>query len=80
MNRPFKPTELVEEYKRIENEEDRYDSDEIFSRIIEIHVEPIKDELPSNQTYFVLIGEIYQIIKEYVRSTYVSTYVKGGVK
>ena len=64
------PGDFIKEYLRIEKEEDRYDSHEIFTRIIELHIEPIRDKLSGNQEYFVLIGEIYQIIKEYVKSTY----------
>lgn len=70
MKIPFRIDQIISEYKRIEKAEDRYDSDEIFSRVIELHVEPIKNDLTGNQEYFVLIGEIYQTIKEYVRSTY----------
>jgi hypothetical protein len=59
---------IIEEYKKIEKEENRSDSDEIFTKIIERNLD--RNNLSSNQEYFVLIGEYYRTIKDYVRSTY----------
>lgn len=67
MKFPVDDEEIIEEYKKIESE-GLSDSVEIFTKIIERNVS--RNELCSNQEYFVIIAEIYQTVKTYVRSTY----------
>lgn len=67
MKFPIDDKDIIEEYKKIESE-GFSDKDEIFTKIIERNIS--RNELSSNQEYFVIIAEIYQTVKTYVRSTY----------